>query len=188
MAPEVDYLPIAVGAGANVDTQSDFNGSGYQEQGFSSGLAQSKQLNKCWRQASMVAAAIANFIANVLGVNVLDDGNLTNLVSQFTAAVEQAGSALIVVPFSATPVFNLASGTKFAMTLTGNVTSSSVSGAEPGDVVYFCIHQDATGGRTFAWPSAVPGGTIDSAANSTTMQAFFVDDNGNWQAFTPTMG
>lgn len=188
MAVENDFLPVATGGGANVDSQADFAGSGYQTQGFSNGPALPNQANKVWRQASSMVAAIAAFMANILNQNILDNGDIPTLTAQFTAAVENAGSALIIVPFSPTPVFNLASGTKFAITLTGNVSSSSVSGAEPGDVVYFCIHQDATGGRTFSWPSGVPGGTIDSAANSTTMQAFFVDDNGNWQAFTPTMG
>jgi hypothetical protein len=88
--PTVDYLPIATGAGANVDTQGNFAGGGYQTVGFQSGIAQSAQLNKCWRQSSMIAAAIANFISTQLSISVLDDGNLANLITNFTNALIQA--------------------------------------------------------------------------------------------------
>lgn len=87
MPLEVDYLPIAAASGANVDSQSDFSGSGYQVNGFISGLAQSKQFNKALRQSSMIAAALANVIAVALNSNVLDDGNLPNLISLLTKAL-----------------------------------------------------------------------------------------------------
>lgn len=90
MPLEVDYLPIATAGGANVDSQADFVGSGYQTVGFQAGLAQSKQLNKAWRQSSMMAAALANFIANTLGINVLDDGNISALVTNLTEAILSA--------------------------------------------------------------------------------------------------
>lgn len=181
--PASEYLPVATAVGANVDSQANFAGSGYQEVGFQSGLAKSNQANKVWRQASMVAAAITNFIVNVLGINVPDDGNLTNLVSQFTAAVTQAGTGIQTQAFSATPAFNIALGTKIDMTLTGSVTSSTISGQNPGELITFIIHQDATGGRTFAWPSTVPGGTIDSGASKTSLQSFMVDAAGNIRPF-----
>jgi hypothetical protein len=176
--PTVDYLPVAVAAGANVDSQADFDGSGYQETGVTSGIILSKWMNKMWRQSSMVGAAVANFIANTLSENVLDDGNLANLTAQFTAAVSQAGSGIETVAFSGTPTFNAALFTKFDMTLTGNVTASSLVGQQPGQLIYFVIHQDGTGGRTFAWPSAVPGGTIDPGVSKTSTQGFLVDAAG----------
>lgn len=85
--PTIDYLPIAAGPGANVDSQANFNGSGYQTVGFESGIAESAQLNKCWRQSSMIAAAIATFISQTLGIPVLDDGNLAALVTNLTNAL-----------------------------------------------------------------------------------------------------
>lgn len=83
MALEVDYLPFAASGIANVDTQADYAGSGYQENGFTAGStpAQSKQLNKVWRQASMIAAALANIISAKNNTNLLDDGNLDNLIT-----------------------------------------------------------------------------------------------------------
>ncbi len=60
----------------------------------------------------------------------------------------------VAVPFSATPVFNagLAPIPTFTMTLTGNVTSSTITNASGGQLATFVITQDGTGGRTFAWP------------------------------------
>lgn len=90
MALEVDYLPIANGAGANVESQSqyvtDLGAGGSLVNGYQSGLAKSTQVNKTLRQASMIAAAVANVIANQLQVNVLDDGNLSTLIANLTNA------------------------------------------------------------------------------------------------------
>jgi len=100
MSLEVDYLPIATAGGANVDSQADFVGSGYQTLGFQAGLAQSKQLNKAWRQSSMMAAALANFISEVLGINVLDDGNISALITNLTNAILAAG----LIGVNSTPI------------------------------------------------------------------------------------
>jgi hypothetical protein len=193
MATQVDYLPIAAQAGANVDPQVNFEGSGYQQTGFQAGLAESKQLNKCWRQASVVAAMIANFIANQLNVNVLDDGNVAGLLTLFVEALLNAVSGSLtptvtVVPFSANPVFNCPGSlvVNFEITLTGNVASSTLTSELAGQIINFIIHQDATGSRTFAYPAGVPGGNINPVANSTTVQSFLVDSTGAVHAITPS--
>jgi hypothetical protein len=82
-----DYLPVATGAGANVDTQAQFAGSGYQQNGFVVGTAQPSQANKIWRQASMVGSAVAQTISDLLNIDVLDDGNFANLVANFKRAI-----------------------------------------------------------------------------------------------------
>jgi hypothetical protein len=82
-----DYLPVATGGGANVDTQAEFAGSGYQENGFVVGTARSASANKIWRQTSMVAAAVAKSISDILNIDILDDGNLPNLIASFKAAI-----------------------------------------------------------------------------------------------------
>jgi hypothetical protein len=81
---------------------------------------------------------------------------------------------LLVVPFSATPTFNAAAANGFTMTLTGNVTGSSVTGGSGGQTITFCITQDATGGRSFVWPANFKGASnIGTDANSVTVQSFF---------------
>lgn len=177
--PTVDYLPVATGGGANVDSQANFAGAGYQVNGFTSGIALSLQLNKCWRQSSMISAAVANFIANVLGINVLDDGNLAALITNLTNAIIQgAGAKYIAVAFSSPMAFvATANGiVTFETTLTGNVASSTLVGIVAGQIINFIFHQDGVGGRTFAFPPAVQGaGTIDPGASATSTQSFVVE-------------
>jgi hypothetical protein len=99
------YLPIAAASGANVDTQADFAGSGYQTLGFTSGIVRSAEVNKCLRQSSMMSAALAQFVCNQLGVNLNDDGNLENLIENVTAAVQQSGEYLLLNDRSPVEVF-----------------------------------------------------------------------------------
>jgi hypothetical protein len=85
------------------------------------------------------------------------------------------------VSFSATPVFNAALGNIQTITLTGNVTSSTLSNAVTGQYLFFLILQDVTGGRTFSWPPNVRGGgNIGSSPNKGNTQAFFWDGAVAW--------
>jgi hypothetical protein len=87
-----------------------------------------------------------------------------------------ATAALNEVGFSSTPTFDAALGNTQRITLTGNVTSSTLSNASAGQWLYFLICQDSTGGRTFAWPANVKGGmTIGSAASTCSAQSFVFD-------------
>lgn len=181
--PTVDYLPVAAAGGANVESQADFAGSGHQVDGFTSGIALAEQLNKCWRQSSMVSAAIANFISQQLGIDVLDDGNLTALIAELTEAVEAAAAIasapkVVTVTFSTTPVFDCSAGSLavpvFHLTLTGNVSSSTLTNAVPGQIVIFIIEEDGVGSRSFVPPTTVPMGTIVAAASTKNIQAFIV--------------
>jgi len=182
--PTVDYLPVATAGGANVDSQADFAGSGYQTDGFQVGIALPQQANKVWRQSSMIAAMIATFISQTLNINVLDDGNLSALLANFVAALGGADSAIDQVPFSASPNFDESVARTFEITLTGNVISSSVANVVNGSILKFIIHQDAVGGRTFVWPAGVPGDTIDPGASVTSVQAFIVDGSGVFHPYT----
>jgi hypothetical protein len=192
MPPTVDYLPVAVAGGSNVDSQANFVGSGYQTIGFTAGIAVSKQLNKVWRQSSMVAACIANFISQTLNINVLDDGNSGNLLANFLAALTtfvgaSVAPAITVVAFSANPVFNCAGrqAMNFQITLTGNVVAPVINGVVAGMVVNFIIKQDGAGGHTFAWPGSVPGANIDGTANAANCQGFIADAGAVLHPLTP---
>jgi hypothetical protein len=85
--PTVDFLPFATGAGANVESQASYASDPSTAAGFSAGLAQSQKLNKCWRQSSFISAALANLVSQQLGVDVLDDGNLTGFTANLQAAL-----------------------------------------------------------------------------------------------------
>jgi hypothetical protein len=141
--------------------------------GFGS-LVPSETLNKVLYQLSTMVCALADFMVSK-GYNA-QDGNLATLAADLEAALGAVGMAAInVVPYSATPAFNLALGLCQEITLTGNVASSTIAGVEPGQTIIMCIHQDGAGGHTFAWPPGIPGDPIDPGVSKTSLQAFWVD-------------
>jgi len=93
------------------------------------------------------------------------------------------------VTYSATPTFTATSQDQlFTMTLTGNVTSSTLvmAGMPVPSLVTFELTQDATGSRTFVWPTNVLNApTIASPANTVTV-AHFVWDGTNAYNVAPT--
>jgi hypothetical protein len=85
-------------------------------------------------------------------------------------------AGLNTVTFLATPTFDAALGNTQKITLTGNVTSSTLSNATAGQALDFIICQDATGSRTFVWPTNVKGGvTIGSTLSTCNAQNFIFD-------------
>jgi len=89
MAVENDFLPFAVGESANVLTQAQYAAlTSLLQNGFSAGIAPSVQLNKVWRQSSIMASVIAQFIAQQTGQNVIDDGTTATLLTNLTAAID----------------------------------------------------------------------------------------------------
>jgi hypothetical protein len=92
-------------------------------------------------------------------------------------------TAYIPVAFSTTPVFagNGYPGIIcFDMTLTGNVTSSTLAGIGTGQFVQFFIQQYGVGSRTFAWPANVENPpVINPAASATTTALFVMRSDGN---------
>ncbi len=83
-----DFLPFATTATANVVSQALYVGSAWQTGGFTAGLAQSAQLNKVWRQSSIISSVIAQFIVNFTGQNATDDGTTGTLLANFQAAIQ----------------------------------------------------------------------------------------------------
>jgi hypothetical protein len=82
----------------------------------------------------------------------------------------------VTVTFSATPTFDASKANLFKITLTGNVTSSTLSNALVGQQLGFEICQDATGGRTFVPPTNVSGfATIPAGANVCSLQFYWFD-------------
>ena len=91
------------------------------------------------------------------------------------------------VSFSATPTFTASSNTinAWTITLTGNVTSSTLASSAAGEYFAFKICQDGTGSHTFAWPTGFTAAvTIFPTASDCTEQAFFWDGT-NAQPLAP---
>ena len=78
--PKNDFLPFGIETGANVLKPDDYEGLAARQRGFVSGVAKSEELNTVWRQASVIAATFAQYIADRTGKDVLDDGDMAALL------------------------------------------------------------------------------------------------------------
>lgn len=81
-----DFKSFAVGAGANVTSQAEWEALAALVTGFQSGKASSAQINKAIRQASFIAAALAQYTSDKTGGDVLDDGDQAAFITKMTAA------------------------------------------------------------------------------------------------------
>jgi hypothetical protein len=208
MANVVDYKPIANSGGANVESQAQFlidiGAGGTLVNGFIAGLAKSNQANKVFRQTSMMAAAMATFISNTLTIDVLDDGVLATLVTNFTNAIKAVGTLLPLnnvwtgsniwtkqisaphIPLGNTgavliPDFSL--GVNFTCTATANFTLSNPINTTDGQAGSIQIIQDGTGSRVITWGSKFlfPGGikpVLSTAVGARDRLSYIVDFDG----------
>ncbi|WP_407971472.1 hypothetical protein ACJ51O_08205 [Burkholderia pyrrocinia] len=103
MATQNDFLPFATGPGANVVDQATYAALAALMTGFVSGTAQSGQLNKVWRQSSIMAAVIAQFIVAQTGQPALDDGTTPTLLANFTKAVNAASKQRVILTDTGAP-------------------------------------------------------------------------------------
>ena len=87
-----------------------------------------------------------------------------------------------LVPYSATPIFPAGSYSNFAITLTGAVTSSTITGGTLGQLATVDVCQGTTGGNAFVWPTNLLNApTVASGANTCTgITAVF--NGSNWMS------
>jgi hypothetical protein len=85
-----------------------------------------------------------------------------------------------IVTFSATPVFDASLATMHQISLTANVTSSTVTNPKVGQSITLKIIQDPASARTFAFPANFKGATAISATLSQTSVQAFEYDGVNW--------
>jgi hypothetical protein len=85
-----DFLPFGISESANVVTQAEYAGLASRSTGFTAGTAVSKQLNKAWRQSSVMSHVLAEFIEQNSGNDVLDDGDIPTIQNNLTLAVQAA--------------------------------------------------------------------------------------------------
>ena len=89
-------------------------------------------------------------------MRILNNGNVGIGTAAPGSTLDVAGairSTLTAVTFSATPAFNSALGNSFKLTLTGNVTSSTIVNGQAGEAITLLLCQDGTGTRTMTWPA-----------------------------------
>ncbi|HBT2205931.1 TPA: hypothetical protein MA433_002287 [Klebsiella pneumoniae] len=84
---ENNFKPFAVGAGANVSSQADWENLVALSTGFTAGVARSEQVNKALRQGTVMASVLGQIIADQTAEDVLDDGDTAALKTQLLAAL-----------------------------------------------------------------------------------------------------
>lgn len=109
-----EFLPFGTAANANVLPNADYLALPERSSGFNSGVAKSEQLNTVWRQASVIASVVAQFIADNSGQDVLDDGNVTTLKNSLEQALsaQATGRLLNVRTFTSSGTYTPTPGTK----------------------------------------------------------------------------
>lgn len=100
-------------------------------------------------------------------------------------AIDANTSNRVDVAFSATPVFDLAAAPTQSITLTGDITASTIANPGDGQTVSFLICQDSMGGHIFTWPANVQGGMLVGMAAGKCSAQTFVSDGNKLYATTP---
>lgn len=180
MAGTNNFLPFGTGSSPNVIDDATYNSLTARGTGFQSGVAQSQQLNKVWRQSSVIAAAVGQLIANT-GANATDSDTIANLVAYIRTAL--AGSQATSSALSAATTLTAAqAGTLFQLQSGAGayaVTMPAANAVVPGMCYsFFSINNTYThtvqragtdviyvNGSTVNSLSIAPGDTLTLASN-----------------------
>ena len=149
MAGTNNFLPFATGSSPNVINDATYNGLTARGTGFQSGVAQSQQLNKVWRQSSVMAAVLGQLIAD-RGNDANDSDTIANLEAYLKAAL--MGSFQTVSYYSADQTLNAKqAGSHVYATGVANITITLPSASSVG------------AGGAFSFYNAMPSNTMTIA-------------------------
>lgn len=84
-----EFKPFAIGEYANVLSQNEYEVLPAVGAGFTAGVAKSEELNKVWRQSSVMSSVLGDFIAINSGDDVLDDGDTSRILQSLIKALSK---------------------------------------------------------------------------------------------------
>lgn len=167
--PTNNFKVFAGGGGADVVSQAAYESLSALTNGFTTGTAVSGQLNKVWRQSSIMAAVLAQFIADQTGSNAVDDGTTATLEANLILAIRASltgsniaflnqvqtftkaqRSTVTALTDGATINVDFSLSNDFSVTLGGNRTLTFTN-AVAGQSGTILVSQDGTGSRTMAY-------------------------------------
>lgn len=174
-----DFLPFATDVGANVVTQAEYLASDYVGTGRQAGVLPSAVYNKIARQGNFMAAALAQYIVDQTGLDVLDDGDLSAMVDLISQAIVIGSGVkpVRVITVSATVVVAL-TDYRLVLNRTAGVAALAVNLPAGALVGQEFVVVDVVGNLQPA-PATVtpPSGTIAGLAN------FVMNENRQSQRF-----
>lgn len=168
---ENDFLPFAAASGANVLDQTDYAAASATATGFVSGVASSSAVNKTLRQASIIAAMIAQFIVDNAIVDVIDDGTTTTIGNNFVIALQEVITEMLVgYAKLASPTFT---GTPLGPTASPgtNTTQLATTAFIQTALAAFAKLAGPTFTGTPTAPTAAPGNSTTQLATTAFVQA-----------------
>ncbi|EHN3654770.1 tail fiber protein [Escherichia coli] len=161
-----NFKPFALDPNANVTSQADWEALPALLSGFTAGKASSAQVNKAIRQASFIAAALAQYTANKSELDVLDDGDLNGFISKMGTAFGKDFQALDA---TLSALAGLATGANKLPYFTGNDTAAQTDLTSVGrdiigkntiaDILTYLGLGEGSAlpvGVPVPWPSATP--------------------------------
>lgn len=178
------FLPFATGGSANVITDDAYAALAALATGYQSGIAQSQQLNKTWRQSSVMAAVMGQIIANY-GNNASDGDTIANLVAYLKAALMGSKASIAsVTTTAATLTFaNIGQHITFGGTTNSTITLPVSTTCMAGGVISFKNYSPAN--VTISRQGADVIVTTGSSVTSITLKPgdtaeLLTDASGDW--------
>jgi hypothetical protein len=145
-----NFKPFAIAVGSRVMDQTTWESQDGLVYGFPAGILTKELLNKAIRQPSVIAAAIAQYVVNRTGSDVLDNGDISTLITQMTTAFGSGGGG----PGAAAQLLSLrATGFAFVFLDAAATTTASPT------ITFTADLQNVTGTVTFSAQAYDAAGT-----------------------------
>ncbi|WP_301691697.1 tail fiber protein [Klebsiella pneumoniae] len=187
--PVNNFKPFAIAAGANVVSQTEWEALIALSTGFTAGIARSSQINKALRQSSVMSSALAQFMAETTGEDVLDDGDTAKLVSLLITSVNTVARSALPVgtpipwPSDTLPAdgdFAFMQGQTFSLTAYPLLAAAYPSGVIPDMRNWTIKGKPATGRAVLSQEQdGVKSHTHTASATSTDLGTKTTSSNGD---------
>lgn len=190
--PTNSFLPFAADSDANVMSDADYAASlastGAYAKGVTTGLANSKQANKTWRQATLMAASLAQFLVNTLNIDVTDSNSMATLaanVSNAVLALSQVSPynksfAVAVGGYRKGALVSNGSGGFWVSTADNNLTVPGASGANWSDLFSGMASQSWANSQFIINNGGVAQGITRAAIDGGSQTPSFLTGAGTW--------